>query len=260
MNILLGVAGLLPAIVLCIYIYIKDRVEKEPIGLLIKLLISGVIICFPVVIFENYLLKIVGGNPILENFVGIALVEEGFKWLALIFITKSKKEFDSLFDGIIYATFVSLGFAAFENLLYVFEYGWVTAIARAITSVPGHTFFGVFMGYYYSMWNIISRAVEKEKRLKKEGFIPESTPEFSTARFTVLSLLLPVLVHGFYDYCCTIGGAVSTWIFIIFIVALYIYCFGKIKKMSVKDAPISNYVSALLARKYPELKAYIYNM
>ena len=95
MSLLLIGAGLLPAIVLCVYIYIKDRVEKEPLGLLIKLLIAGVVICFPVVLFEEILLDIFKGNAILENFVGIALVEEGFKLIAVLIFTKNNKEFNA---------------------------------------------------------------------------------------------------------------------------------------------------------------------
>ena len=40
-------AALLPAIVLGIFIYKKDRTEKEPLGLLLTLLVAGVVICSP---------------------------------------------------------------------------------------------------------------------------------------------------------------------------------------------------------------------
>ena len=253
-------AGLFPAIVLCSYIYRKDRVEKEPLGLLLKLLLSGVVICYPVVVAEEFLLELFAGNAILENFVGIALAEEGFKLLALFLITKKSREFDSLFDGIIYATFVSLGFAAFENVLYVIQYGWATALTRAVTSVPAHTFFGVFMGYYYSLLNIMDKAAIKERKLKEEGLVSKSVPEFSGKKYAVLSLIVPTFAHGLYDYCCTSDSWLAMLVFFAFLIGMYIYCFGKVKKMSVKDAPVSSYVFSLLAKKYPELESHIYIM
>ena len=106
-----------------------------------------------------------------DMFIGVALVEEGFKWLTLVFFTKKSKEFNCLFDGMIYAIFVSLGFAALENILYVLNNGWVNAATRAILSVPGHMFFAVMMGYYYSRWNIFAKAREGEEWLAANGYI-----------------------------------------------------------------------------------------
>ena len=260
MSLLLIGAGLLPAIVLCVYIYIKDRVEKEPLGLLIKLLIAGVVICFPVVLFEEILLDIFKGNAILENFVGIALVEEGFKLIAVLIFTKNNKEFNSIFDGIVYAVFVSLGFAALENVLYVTQYGWMNALLRAVMSVPAHTFFGIMMGYYYSFWVILDRTAKQERIFKEQGLVEKSVVEYSSIRFAVASIVVPVFLHGLYDYCCTSESLTATIVFIVLLIGMYIYCFGKVRKMSSKDAPVGNYVCALLARKYPELKSYIYNM
>ena len=52
-DILLLAAALLPAIALCVYIYKKDRIEKEPVSLLAILLLAGVVICFPVLIVAD---------------------------------------------------------------------------------------------------------------------------------------------------------------------------------------------------------------
>ena len=259
MNWLLVGAGLLPAIALCVYIYIKDRIEKEPLGLLVKLLIAGVVICIPIVFVESFLCKLFAGNAILENFVAIALVEEGFKLIATLLLTKKSREFNSIFDGIVYATFVSLGFAAFENVLYVTKYGWINALLRAVMSVPAHTFFGIMMGYYYSFWAILDRTAKQERIFKQKGLIKSDIIEYSSIRFAVASIAVPVFLHGLYDYCCTQPSFTATVVFLALLIGMYIYCFGKVRKMSSKDAPMGNYVCALLARKYPELKSYIYN-
>ena len=259
MDLYLTLAGLLPALVLCVYIYIKDRTEKEPILLLIQLLAAGVAIIWPISIVEGALLDLFEGNAVLENFLGIALVEEGFKLIAVLVLTKKSEEFNSIFDGIVYATFVSLGFAAVENVLYVTHYGWINAAMRAVMSVPAHTFFGIMMGYYYSFWAILDRVAAKERILKEKGLVKKSVPEYSSVRFVVASVLVPVFLHGLYDYCCTSSSMVALVVFVVLLIVMYIYCFGKVRKMSKIDAPVNNYVFALLAKKYPELKAYIYN-
>lgn len=274
-NVLLVLAALLPAVALCIYIFIKDRAEKEPIGLLLLLFGLGVVICFPAAFLENRFddllhmifepLGITDGDSvvldsftfriynIIKYFLGVGLIEEGLKWAVLILVTRKNKNFNSLFDGIIYAVFVSLGFAAFENVLYVLDYGWINAIMRALMSVPGHMFNAVIMGYHYSMWHMYSLARDRERQLKRERVLHPDNPEFSPAKDAVFSLLLPVLCHGFYDYCCSIDSLLATVAFYAFLLFLYIFCFARISKMSKSDQLDHTYSNMLVLLKYPTL-------
>ncbi len=270
--VLLVVAALVPAVALAVFIFIKDRVEKEPFGLLLLLLLSGVLIIPPVIIVGTILEAVHGallGNlpatmmnlriyHATNAFINVALVEEGFKWLALIIITKRNKNFNSLFDGIIYATFVSLGFAAAENVLYCIQNGWSTAIVRAILSVPGHTFFGVIMGLCYSFWHMYRKANALEKDCKAKGLIPQNAPEYSYKKYAFLSLLLPILAHGLYDYCCFMGTPLASLTLYSFVIFLYIFCFIKIAKMSKRDVSDVYYVKHLVVKKYPELLPVLY--
>ncbi len=273
--ILLICAALLPAIALCVYVFKKDRVEKEPLGLLLGLFFAGVLICFPAAELETVLFSVI--DAIFSNFatevdgtlylsgiaykiynacqyfIGVALVEEGLKFAVLLLITRKSKQFNSLFDGIIYAVFVSLGFAAFENVLYVLENGWVNAAMRAVTAVPGHMCFAVLMGYYYSMWHMLEKAKQQERELKRSGVLDINAPEFSGRSQLALSLFVPVMAHGWYDYCCTAGTILSLIALIVFIVVLYLYCFAHIKDMSRNDMPDSTYSSILVFKKYPKL-------
>lgn len=270
--VLLVVAALVPAIALAIFIFIKDRVEKEPIGLLLLLLLSGVLIIPPVIIVGTVLetvsdtvfgflpstglsLRLYYAN---DAFINVALVEEGFKWLALIIITKRNKNFNSLFDGIIYATFVSLGFAAAENVLYCVQNGWSTAIIRAVLSVPGHMFFGVLMGLCYSLWHMYQKACVIEKDLKSKGLIEQNAPVYSYRKYAFLSLFLPILAHGVYDYCCFVGTPFATLILYSFVIFLYIFCFIRIGKMSRRDVSDVLYAKHLVVKKYPELLPVLY--
>ena len=277
-EILLIVAALLPAIALCIYIFRKDRVEKEPIGLLLVLLGCGVIVTIPAAFLEGIITGIIDAffspfivsmtedgsavfNSILSHriynfltaFVGVALVEEGLKWGALILVTRKNREFNSVFDGLIYAIFVSLGFAAFENVLYVIQNGWMVAIMRAILSVPGHMFFAVMMGYYYSLWHITDKAAELERTLQSEGILKFSGITFNSKNHIVMSILMPILAHGLYDYCCFVGSGLATLALYAFVIIMYIFCFARIKKMSAIDARDHDFALAMVIKQYPFL-------
>lgn len=271
-TILLVVAALVPAVALGIYVYKKDKVEKEPVGLLLLLLLSGVLIVIPVLIVSipmEAFLSLFESLPYngftirfynaIDAFLCVALVEEGFKWLALVLITRKNKNFNSLFDGLIYAVFVSLGFAAAENILYCISNGWATAITRAVLSVPGHVFDAVIMGYFYSLWYMTDYAAIVEKKFREQNIIVSTKETFSSRKYMILSLLMPVLAHGFYDYCCFMGTVLSTLTLYAFVIFLYIYSFRKIKKMSALDTGETSYVKWMLISKYPQLCDYFLN-
>lgn len=275
-NILLTIAAVIPAIILVVYIYKKDSAEKEPPKLLAALLFSGVIIAIPVSWLEgiadstiyNLFLPLTyeqNGDLLLpsqlyyiyewvDNTIGVALIEEGFKWLALYWITSKNKNFNSLFDGVIYATFVSLGFAGFENILYCLEYGWGTAIARMITAVPAHTFFGIIMGYYYTSWHMLAKARRQEIFYINSGMLHYNKELFSGKKMLVLSVIVPTLIHGYYDFCCSVEEFWATIFFYMLMSGLYIFCFARVRKLSVMDGMDHHIVNAMLWRKYPELR------
>ena len=273
---LLVCSALFPAIALAIYVYKKDRAEKEPIELLLCLFFFGISSCFPAMHLETALLTVIDSSfgvtaqslvfPNLKtyllyefftNFVGIALVEEGLKWLFLFFFTRKNKNFNSLFDGVIYAVFVSLGFAAYENVLYVLKYGFQTAIARAIMSVPGHMFFGVIMGYYYTVWNVYEKARKQELSLMKAGVIKPDKNLFSGNKLLLASFLVPVFVHGLYDFCCSVQVLYGNVALIILICFLYCSCFYEIKDLSRRDRSDISVSYKLVINKYPGAADYI---
>jgi len=137
-------------------------------------------------------------------------VEEGFKFLVFLLLVWNNKEFNEKFDGIVYAVFISLGFAGVENILYVS--GDITiGLSRALTAVPAHALFGVTMGYYYGLARFYP--MERGRYLKK-------------------ALFWPVLLHGFYDFCLMSGHPLLLLLFIPFIVYLWISGFRKMKDLS----------------------------
>lgn len=275
MTLLVG-AALLPAFILCIYIYIKDRAEKEPLRLLLTLLALGALSCFPAAyaetffdgilnaVFEQISIGTSDGELIFEDrtflvynfikyFVGVALIEEFFKWIILRWKTKNEPEFNSLFDGIIYAVFVSLGFAALENVLYVTQYGFGNAIMRGILSVPAHMFFAIMMGYHYSLWNITNEAREMEKVLMVRGVIGRHGNIFRPGKHLFMSLLSPVLAHGLYDFCCTVGTWWGLLLFYGFVIYMYVSCFKTVRRMSMQDGDEKSHAVRLINKKYGQL-------
>ena len=186
MDDLLLVLAVLPALELMIYVYRKDRVEREPLGLLLLLCLGGCISVVPTMICElmaeSVLLSAFGDTLsfiVADNFLGVALIEEGWKLVFLILIAWSSRHFTHFFDGIVYAVFVSLGFALVENIFYVGgeeTIGDAIALAgsRGLLSVPLHAFCGVFMGFFFS------RA--------KAASLKGSHAAFDGARFLTLSV------------------------------------------------------------------------
>ncbi len=279
-NFWLVLCALLPAVVLGIYIFLKDRVEKEPIRLIAALMISGIVICFPVIkvggVIDDIIIDVfchfgsVNSEGVLElssftyrcynaakYFISVAFVEEGFKWLAMFAITRDNKNFNSLFDGIVYAAFVSLGFAAYENILYALNYGWDTVIIRAFTAVPGHVFNSIFMGYYYSLWHVYRKARMQERALKQKGYIRQEAEEFKSGKFLFLSISIPVLMHGFYDYSCTIGTLAMDIVFYAFLYSLYLICFRKVQKMSRIDSIDTAFATRMVINKHKALARFL---
>ena len=166
MNLLVLIA-LLPAAALAVYIYRKDAIEQEPLRLLLKLAGFGALSCVPAALAELVLSNLIklAGIPLdsylgsfLEAFFVAALCEELVKFFFLNRQTWKHPAFDYQFDAIVYAVTLSLGFAALENVEYVLQYGLGTGLLRAVTSVPGHAIFGVFMGYFYGYAKIACSA------------------------------------------------------------------------------------------------------
>ncbi len=221
--------GVIPPILVLIYVYHMDKIEKEPIGLLAKFFIAGIVIAIPAAIVEqifDVVFQVVGLFPgtliyaVISNFIGVALVEEGFKFLCLELFAKKSKEFDYRFDAIVYTMCVGIAFAAFENILYIISYGagWDIAFARML---PGHSIFAVFMGFYYGNW---------------KGYFDVGNFE-PAKQMKIRALLIPVLLHGFYDFCCTIGG-VFTLVFFVYLIGLTIFSFRFVNKASQTDLAV----------------------
>ncbi len=274
----ISVAACIPALLLAVFVFIKDKTEKEPLPLLCLLFLAGAAAYVPAHFAQNGLISLFdrafseyftfsteGAMTVLSQgayythralcyFVGIALVEEGVKWLLLYFITKNSKHFNYLFDGIVYSVFISMGTATVENVWYAWQNGWDTLLLRSVSSVPAQLCYGVIMGCLYTVWHTCRLAKIKEKSMADEGLITLKKP-FRSAPWLAASIILPVIIHGTYCYAGYFSSSVLSLGFYLLSALLYLICFITINRMSDADAENNRSVAALIKRKYKEVQA-----
>ena len=227
--------AILPVLFLTVYIFRKDRLEKEPANLLFKLMLLGALLSFVPALLEGLGDRFLGRffrtkngvYYILEAFFVVGLSEEGFKRFILKKKTWNNRNFNCSFDAIVYASYVSLGFALLENILYVFGYSlsrsFAVGLLRAITAIPAHFFNAVFMGLYYG------RAKECQIRCDTEGM----------RKNLRLSLWVPVALHGTYDALAFLSSymksSVCGYLFYGFLLLMYIISFKTVRRESSAD-------------------------
>ncbi len=231
--IILIAAAVLPAVFLLVKVYKMDTIEKEPWSLLRKLLLWGAISGIPAALVESLLtgllLSALTEGTVLYNlaagFVVAALVEESFKFFFLYKFTFKSPAFNYRFDGVVYAVFVSMGFAILENVLYVFQGGLGVAVTRALLALPLHAACGVYMGIAYGQQKVLSL------------YRPASFSSVAAA-----CLPTPILIHGFYDFCAFMQTDLFVLVFIVFVAAVFIITLKKLKKASREDGPVEEVV------------------
>ena len=224
--------AMLPIAVMLFYIYRKDKNSPEPIGQLLKAFFIGVLaaplslcISTPLESLGLYTMEpasILGA--ISTSFLGAAIPEEIAKFFLLWLVLRKNRFFDEKMDGIVYAVCISLGFAALENIMYLFsnvESYLSVGISRAIFSVPGHFCFGILMGYYYSLAKFYPKTPLKNK---------------------ILILVAPIIVHGLYDsilFITDVTPAISgilTIVFLVFCHKMWKYGSNRIKELILRDS------------------------
>ena len=229
--------AVLPAIILLFYTYQQDKMQREPVKMVVKGFFYG---CLSV--FCSFLISVPSmrmglfteeinsfWDAFRTAFFGAAIPEETAKLFCLWLFLRKNPYFDERMDGIVYAVSVGMGFAAFENIEYLFAAGsdWVTTgIGRSLTAIPGHFGFAVLMGYYFSL----------------NHFDKYRAPGAGLKMW-----LFPVLAHGAYDTVAMISsfspemsGAIT--------IAILLFCFWMVKwaRKSMKRhliADSSNYYS-----------------
>lgn len=211
-------AALAPGLSLLTYLYLRDKYEAEPIHMVLKVFLIGILLVIPIMVLQRGVEIWLGEGNFVMAFIQSSGVEEFIKWFVLFHLLYNHTEFDEPYDGILYAGALSLGFATTENLLYsIFmpaDFGIM--LMRALLPVSGHMLFGVIMGYY------LGRAKFTQKSKKRKLFV-------------ACSILVPIILHGFYDWIIVILE--QDWIFVIvpFMILLWMFGLSKMKSAHIKS-------------------------
>ena len=214
--------AIIPSIIILFYVYKMDVIEKEPIKLLFTLFFLGVLITIPAAYMEKLILPASQDdygdylNRFIIAFFVIALIEEGYKFLIVFLGTWKNKNFNYRYDGIVYAVFVSLGFATLENILQVITNNFEVGLQRAVTSVPAHAFYAVACGYYLGLAK--NHSINKNKG--------------KTISCILLSFLIPLILHGVYDFLLITENDILLMPFFTFLAILYVVSYYNIKRVS----------------------------
>lgn len=228
----------IPSMLILWYIYIKDKSEKEPFYLIIILFIGGIISCLisilisiiskqyiPYLNMNYYNMNIF--EIFVKVFVVITLSEELTKWIINYITIWRNKNFKHIYDPIIYSACTALGFATFENIIYVTNYhnnGIMIAIMRGLISIPSHAVFGIYSGFYLGISKNAYVCDKKDKALK----------------YKILSILVPIMLHFTFDILLIKTNIIKYSLFIIYLTILYITALKKIKRLSSVSKPLKS--------------------
>ena len=216
--------AIIPSIILFIIIWRSDKIEKEPPKLLWKLFGFGALTTISAVILENIgasILSLIFPEAsiiymIIDNFLIVALAEEAGKFFVLKKTTWKNPAFNYTFDAVVYSVTASLGFATVENIIYVLDGGFGVAVTRALLSVPGHVIDAIYMGYYYGLAK--HAEAYNDSRLAKKHLKK--------------ALFVPVLIHGFYDFCLDTDIGLIYLVFFIFEIVITILAIRQTRRLS----------------------------
>lgn len=224
---LLIFGAVLPSFILMYIIWKEDKIEKESPALLMKLFFLGVAAAFAAMLAEqlftwitlHFLEESSPAYIVVDSFLVVAVWEEFFKYFFCYKATWNNPEFNFRFDAVVYTVFTSLGFAAMENILYVFSFGPGVLPMRAVLAIPAHMGFAVFMGTCYGTAKVYAAYGAPGK-----------------ARFhIILGYVIAVLLHGFYDAAATFESGLWVLIFFVFVIAMDIFVIRQVKIDSRND-------------------------
>ncbi len=215
-----------PAVLVLLYYYKQDNAKPEPKGLITKIFFIGFASIIPAIIIELILDAVAEAIlflPIIyffiKSFIVAGLVEESLKLFVVKQFAYKDAHFDEVMDGVVYAVVASMGFACFENVLYVTGGGWTLALLRAFTAVPLHAVASGIMGYY------IGKAKFTQTKSEESSLIFKG-------------LLIAVLIHGTYDFFLfsmpVLGNASGLFVLPI-IVGSFLFLKKKIKLAIAED-------------------------
>ncbi len=272
----LSLIAVLPALALCAFVFFKDRIEKEPFGLLALLFGAGAASYVPSTLLEKGILDVLSKSfadsmrasaegfvqftdakseftyLALCAFLGFSLVRICIQWAILFLLTYRNKNFNHLFDGIVYSVFVSLGFTVAENVHFLMQNDVEFLLPKLITSVPCQLFIGVMMGYFYTMGHMRFAANEIEEKLLKSNTVQKDNIKTS-APWQISGIVIPFLVSGIFSLAGKASGDLLTTVYYALVFLIFGISFFAINQIASKDVSYGKYLYRIIAKAHPEL-------
>ncbi len=222
MVVKLAAALVLPAVFWSGYLCYKDRLRPEPLRNVAASFAMGAaagFLCFEffrllaltgISADANALMTAEKRLPFLIYSLGVTgPVEELFKMLPFLLVVLRFRQFDEKTDGIVYGGTIALGFAAFENFLYLQTLGGPAFWGRAVASPLTHTVFASIWGY------VVAKAVLEKRAL---------------AGPAVMGLFLSAVCHGLFNFLTS--SPVLRFMSALLILAVWIWIIVKLEKAS----------------------------
>lgn len=228
-NIVTFILVIIPIILIMWYINERDNKEKEPLILIVIMILLGIIsVCLSRWVWKLIIINIpeikeeIASRDwyvrILISYGQIGFIEETIKYIILNILIYRNKNYDYMYDGIVYSVALSLGFALMEGIEYGMKTNLIVSLVRSILTIPMHTVYGVMMGYYMSKGKI-----DNNNRVMYYRYV---------------GLILPIFIHGTSDYMLSILNSNNQLIYIGWAIFLYIGSLKKINELSKFDKKI----------------------
>jgi protease PrsW len=238
MTVVLLALAVAPGVAFAMYIYYRDKTEKEPIRLLLRAFLIGFVAVIPAALIEAGLRdawRLSSQNLLhlfIDNFIVIGFIEEVVKFFILWFVAYNRKEFNEPYDGIIFAVMIGMGLATAENIFVVLGSGLQTAVMRLVTTMPAHATFAVLMGYFIGL----------SKFRKHSG------------RHIMMGIGAATLFHGTYDFFLSIKNIplIGMGAVVSLVIGIY-FSFKAVQSLLVNE-PV-RLMKMLGAGGQPELRA-----
>lgn len=197
-----------PSLAYLIFVWRKERIEREPfIGLLMAFSYGFILCTFLALVIESFMATLIS-EVLLVVFIG-PVIEEISKFMGLQSIAKLKKLFNEVDDGIVYGASIGLGFATLETILYAFrsEEPMIIGIVRSISSTAGHSASTAIAGWGYAL-------------MMFRGYNPEIVSKF---------LLVAIFLHVFHNLLAVLVAFQPLLLLIAIIVDLYVFYYITLK-------------------------------
>lgn len=220
--ILLIFASIGPGVLWLWYFYKQDGYEPEPLKLIIKVFIAGILLVIPAGLLEQIwrdqiMTAIHAANwPsfLVMAFLVVSLIEEGLKTGFLWWLTGKNRELNEPVDGIIYGITLGLGFASLENFLWAGVFGLGVAALRAIVTTLAHASFTGWVGYYFARYKLATRQRSS----------------------LVVGFLLAFTSHGLYDFLLFLRNPIASLLAFLLIATLLIRLY-QVMQIQVMNSP-----------------------